>query len=81
MAFSGEELQKIRKAARISQEDLALHLNVTRETISHIETNKPGAIKALGVEKVRDWWFFCRGKIPETQKLKFIDTIKTYFGI
>ena len=36
----GKKLKALRKAARLSQEDMAAELNTTKNTISNWETNK-----------------------------------------
>ena len=54
MSYTSEDLKKIRKAAKLSQEEFAVKLQLTREMVSNMETGKSPVSRAtnLFLEKI-----------------------------
>ena len=69
--FDGAELKKIRKNAKLTQEELAEMLELSRETVNAIENNRPSAIKALTWKTVSAWQEVCCDKADELTRNTF----------
>jgi DNA-binding XRE family transcriptional regulator len=74
--FSGDELKKFRIAANLTQQELALRLGISRETVVAIENNHEKAIKPLSLKLVRNWWFLCQGNLDQSTIKSFKATLK-----
>jgi transcriptional regulator with XRE-family HTH domain len=69
--FDGAELKQLRKRAKITQEELADMIGLTRETVSAIENNRPSAIKGLTWNTVSAWQEICCDKADELTRNTF----------
>lgn len=78
--FSGEQLKALRKEAGYTQEDLALRVGISRETVSAIENEKPETMNNIGVEVISKWWSICRQKASQQTRESFFSTVMDYFG-
>jgi len=83
LKFDGAELKKMRKAIRpkVTQEDMADILGISRETVSHIENNKAAAIRGLSLETILKWHSYCRSRLPRQNSNEFIEYVKRIFSI
>lgn len=79
--FSGEQLKQIRKEAGYTQVELAKLLRVHRDTIGHIENNKPGTIDEISADLIRRWWQKCSSRVSENTRYSFKLFIKKYFNV
>lgn len=72
-------------AAGLTQEELAHLLGVARETVGHIENNRPSSIKALTINVITKWAVVCNERVDATQKNQFVqyltDFVKAKIGI
>ena len=84
-SFDGAKLKALRMAAGLTQEELSHLLGVTRETIGHIENNRPSSINALTLNAVTKWAVVCNERADATQKNQFIqyltDFVRAKIGI
>ena len=78
--FSGTQLKALRKEAGYTQEELALRVGISRETVSAIENDKPETINNIGVEVISKWWEVCRQKASLQTRESFCSSIMNYFG-
>lgn len=78
--FSGAQLKALRKEAGYTQEELALRVGISRETVSAIENEKPETINNIGVEVISKWWSTCRQKASQQTRESFFSTVMDYFG-
>lgn len=78
--FSGAQLKALRKEAGYTQEELALRVGISRETVSAIENEKPETINNIGVEVISKWWSICRQKASQQTRESFFSTVMDYFG-
>ncbi|MGJ8682680.1 helix-turn-helix domain-containing protein [Paraglaciecola sp.] len=78
--FSGEQLKALRKESGYTQEELALRVGISRETVSAIENEKPETMNSIGVEVISKWWSICRQKASEQTRESFFSTVMDYFG-
>ncbi|MCV2886079.1 helix-turn-helix domain-containing protein [Aestuariibacter sp. AA17] len=78
--FSGAQLRALRKESGYTQEELALRVGISRETVSAIENEKPETMSAIGVEVISKWWSVCRQKASEQTRESFFSTVMEYFG-
>lgn len=78
--FSGTQLRSLRKEAGYTQEELALRIGLSRETVSAIENEKPETINSIGVEVINNWWSVCRQKASEQTRQSFFSSVMDYFG-
>jgi DNA-binding XRE family transcriptional regulator len=79
--FSGVQLTQLRKEAGYTQEQLGLRLDISRETISAIENERPETLNNIAVTVINKWWSVCRTKAsPETRE-SFISTVLDYFNV
>jgi HTH-type transcriptional regulator/antitoxin HipB len=78
--FSGAQLKALRKEARYTQEELALRVGISRETVSAIENEKPETINNIGVEIISKWWSVCRQKVSQQTRESFFSAVMDYFG-
>jgi transcriptional regulator with XRE-family HTH domain len=83
--FDGEKLRQLRRSAGLTQEQLAHELCLTRETIGHIENNKPSALRGLTVDLLTKWAVVCHEHVDASQKYVFIsyftDYLKSKLGL
>lgn len=84
-SFDGTKLKHLRKSAKLTQEQLAFELGLTRETIGHIEKNKPSALRGLTVDNFTKWAMVCNEHVDASQKHIFItyftDYLKSKLGL
>lgn len=78
--FSGTQLKALRKEAGYTQEELALRVGISRETVSAIENEKPETMNNIGVEIISKWWSICRQKASQQTRESFFSTVMDYFG-
>ncbi|MEP7706469.1 helix-turn-helix domain-containing protein [Paraglaciecola sp. 25GB23A] len=78
--FSGAQLKALRKEAGYTQEELALRVGISRETVSAIENEKPETINNIGVEIISKWWSVCRQKASQQTRESFFSAVMDYFG-
>lgn len=76
----GYELKAIRKRAKLTQQELATQLSISRETVSALENNKESAIKALPVETLIEWYALCSKQITQTEKHSFVYSLMRFFN-
>ena len=72
-------LRALRREAGYKQNELALRLGISRETVSAIENSKEETIKNLPDEVVRKWWSVCRSTAHEETRNHFFEQITDYF--
>ncbi|MCC2616694.1 helix-turn-helix domain-containing protein [Aestuariibacter halophilus] len=78
--FSGAQLRALRKESGYTQEELAVRIGISRETVSAIENEKPETMNSIGVEVISKWWSVCRQKASEQTRQSFFSTVMDYFG-
>lgn len=78
--FSGAQLKLLRKEAGYTQEELAIRIGISRETVSAIENEKPETMNSIGVEVISKWWSVCRQKASQQTRESFFSTVMDYFG-
>jgi DNA-binding XRE family transcriptional regulator len=70
--FTGKELRDVRKSAKFTQEQLALHLGISLETIVTLENNHDQTIDPLSSKLVRNWWYVCSGELDRLTQIALI---------
>jgi HTH-type transcriptional regulator/antitoxin HipB len=76
--MKGEKLKGLRKEAGLSQQELANHLDISRETVCAIENNKPETLRSISVEIMVDWSSICVRRIRATNRSR-ADRLKSEF--
>tara|TARA_B100002003_G_scaffold38907_1_gene34459 strand:- start:14877 stop:15137 length:261 start_codon:yes stop_codon:yes gene_type:complete len=71
LLFDGQRLRELRLRAGFTQQDIAYRIKITRETVSAIERNRPGAIKALKWSTIHQWCYHCKDRIPHETLTEF----------
>lgn len=80
MKFSGDDLKKLRTSAGLNQQQLAVKLGITRETVGNLERNKKGTIETIEFELMRKWWSVCQAQADEQSKQQFVKKILNFFS-
>lgn len=78
--ISGPLLRELRKEAELTQEQLALRVGISRETVSAIENDKRETIEAIGAEVVSKWHMVCAQRASAATQHKFFQHVIKYFG-
>lgn len=76
-----EILRKLRLNSGLTQQDLAIKLQVSREKIVAIENCYLATIQELENELISNWWLICKPRAQEDTKSEFrrlIDRIFPY---
>lgn len=81
MAFDTAVLKAMRKKAQLSQKDLGKAINMSRESVTHIETGKEATVNNLRLSTIRAWHLACKDKLPEHIELKFKLSLLEYFDL
>ncbi len=72
-------LRLLRKDSDLTQEQLATHLNISRETVVAVENCHLGAISALPGDVMESWWQLCREKASMESKGEFQKLITSLY--
>jgi DNA-binding XRE family transcriptional regulator len=78
--FSGQELRRIRKEAGYTQAEMAARVGISRETVSAIENEQPGAINSLEMSVIKQWWKACHQRVTNETKSGFVNYIQSFFN-
>jgi DNA-binding XRE family transcriptional regulator len=73
-------LKMMRKESGLTQNDLALRLGVSRETVSAIENEKPETISVLSIDLIEKWWRICGQSSSSNIKYEFMQNIFQFFN-
>jgi len=74
-------LKALRKEAGYTQQDLALRLGVSRETVVAIEGAKRSSIDSLQLALLYKWWSVCKIKATLNTVDKFTQLFKDLLDI
>lgn len=78
--FSGKELKRIRKEAGYTQAEIAVRVGISRETVSAIENEQPGAINSIELGVIKKWWKACHQRVTRETKNGFVAYINSFFN-
>ncbi|GEA12697.1 helix-turn-helix transcriptional regulator [Alteromonas sp. KUL49] len=76
LEFDGSELKKLRTDAKLTQEEMAELLGLSRITIVKIEKNNPSTMKALSWKTITEWQALCLDRVGEERKRSFKQYLK-----
>lgn len=75
-----EDLRRMRREAGYTQQELANLLGVARETVIAIEKKKPGTLKTLELNLIKQWWDACDSKANASTMQNFKQGLINFFG-
>jgi DNA-binding XRE family transcriptional regulator len=78
--ISGPLLRELRKEAQLTQNELAVRIGISRETVSAIENDKRETIEAIGAEVISKWHMICAQSASSATCNKFFQHVMQYFG-
>ena len=79
--IDGAELKKLRVDAKITQQEMADKLGLSRETIIAIEKNQSGSIEKLAIEHVNIWGRFCRSRVTASRYQLWLNYLKKLLNL
>ncbi len=74
-------LKKLRQESGLTQQDLAVRLDVSRETVSAIENCHHSAMTSLSDDLREKWWKICASSASTETKVSFVDLVTRIFRI
>ena len=77
--INGKRLQRLRKEAGFTQDEMANKLDITRETVNKIENNKAGTIQTVEHMLIERWWHECSARLTAETQTSFIQYIVERF--
>ncbi len=77
----GKVLRELRKDTGLTQAQFGARIGLSRETVSSIENNHPGAINSITVQTLTRWRQECENKASRDLLKRFSDHLRKVLNL
>ena len=80
-SYNGTILKKARKKTKMTQEQFAQRMGMSRQTINKIENNDQKAIEGLKLKTVQKWHTVCKSHMSQEMHNEFLGSLLNFLNI